>query len=277
MARTISFRETMTSSPAPDRRAPPALWMPRPRRDPVGMVVSVLVHAGLLALVLAGAIGGSIRLRAAGDGSMGPAGGGGGGGGRRVTIIDLTPPGAPAASQAAEPRVEAPLPPVEPEPEPVPAPAIEPAVDVAAAPAVAARDSGAAAGVGPGAGGGVGPGAGGGTGGGVGGGQGAGVGPGAGPGTGGDSTGIVPPQLRNWVPPTERPPRELRGQRITVTFWISADGRVERFETEPEIRDREYRDKFTEIVMKTRFRPARTRDGTAVPIVYPMTFLLPSS
>jgi len=259
------------------RRAPPALWLPRPRREPAGFVTSILLHAAIVALILGGVVGGSIRLSSPGDGSGGPAGGGGGGGGNRVAYIDLPPVGAPAAAAAAATE---PVPPVVPPPveeapieTPVTVP-VETTVAVATAPAESTADSSAGDGTGSGAG--VGSGTGGGSGGGTGGGEGTGTGIGIGPGTGGDSTDIIPPQLRNWVPPTERPPRELRGQRITVTFWISADGRVERFETDPEIRDQDYREKFTEIVMKTRFRPARTRAGEAVPFVYPMTFMLQS-
>ena len=269
----------MTTLPQekPIRRAPPALWLPSPRRDPVGLIASILVHAALLALVIGGAIGGSIRLRAAGDGSDGPAGGGGGGGGARVSYIELPSVGAPASATAATPEPVPPVetPPVEEAPVvPVPLPS-ETAVAAAAAPTEARADTGR--GTGAGAGPGTGAGAGGGSGGGTGGGEGAGAGLGTGPGTGGDSTGIIPPQLRNLVPPiAERPPRELRGQRINVTFWVSAEGLVDRIALDPEISDRGYREKFSEIVMKTRFRPARTRAGVAVPSIYEMSITLQS-
>jgi hypothetical protein len=136
------------------------------------------------------------------------------------------------------------------------------------------RADSATSGTGQGSGSGADSGAGGGSGGGTGGGTGPGEGLGVGPGSGGDSTDIAPPQLRNWVPPMERPPKELRGRTIRVTFWVSADGRVDKFETDPEIEDRDYLEKFSEIVMKTRFRPARTRSGVPVAVVFPMDFIL---
>ena len=259
-------------------RAPPALWMPRPRREPAGFVASILLHAGLLALIVGGVIGGSIRLRGAGDG-FGPAGGGGGGGGggRRVSYIELPAVGAPAPAAVAAPEPVPPVeaPPVEEAPvEPVPPPS-ETTAAAAAAPAEARADTGSGTGAGTGTG--TGAGAGGGSGGGVGGGEGTGTGVAVGPGTGGDSTDVIPPQLRNLIPPlAERPPRELRGQRINVTFWVSAEGLVDRFAIDPEIGDRGYREKFSEIMMKTRFRPARTRAGVPVPSVYEISYTLPT-
>lgn len=260
-------------------RPPPALWMPRPRRDPVGLVASIVFHAALVALIVGGVVGGSVRLRGAGDG-YGPAGGGGGGGGgRRVSYIELPAVGA-AASAAAPVPEPVPVPPAETPPveetpvEPVPPPS-ETAVAAVAAPADARADTGSGTGAGTGAV--AGAGAGGGTGGGSGGGQGTGTGLAVGPGTGGDSTDVIPPQLRNLIPPlAERPPRELRGQRINVTFWVSVEGSVDRFAIEPEIGDRGYREKFSELLMKTRFRPARTRAGVPVPSVYEISYTLPT-
>jgi protein TonB len=235
----------------------------------------VLFHGAILALIVGGVVGGSVRLRAAGDGYGAAGGGGGGGGGRRVSYIELPSVGAPAAAETAAPEPAPPVetPPVEDAPVvPVPPPS-ETAVASAAAPAEARADTGSGTGAGTGAG--VGPGSGGGSGGGTGGGEGPGTGLGVGPGTGGDSTDIIPAQLRNLVPPiAERPPRELRGQRINVTFWVSADGLVDRFTLDPEIADRDFREKFSEIVMKTRFRPARTRAGIAVPSIYEMAITL---
>jgi hypothetical protein len=258
-------------------RAPPALWMPHPRRDPVGLVASIVVHLAIIALIVGGVVGGSVRLRGAGDG-YGPAGGGGGGGGgRRVSYIELPAVGAaaPAAVAVSEPVPPVVNPPVEETPvTPVPPPS-ESADAATPAPAEARADTGSGTGAGTGAG--VGPGAAGGSGGGTGGGVGTGTGLAVGPGTGGDSTDVVPPQLRNLIPPlAERPPRELRGQRINVTFWVSAEGLVDRFAIDPEIGDRGYREKFSEIMMKTRFRPARTRTGIPVPSVYEISYTLPT-
>ena len=258
-------------------RAPPALWMPRPRRDPVGFVASVLFHAALVALIVGGVVGGSVRIRGAGDGYGPVGGGGGGGGGRRVSYIELPAVGAsaPAATAVPEPVPVPPveIPPVEEAPvQPVPPPA-ETTVAAAAAPAESRADTGSGTGAGSGAG--TTAGTGGGSGGGSGGGEGTGTGLAVGPGTGGDSTDVIPPQLRNLIPPlAERPPRELRGQQINVTFWISAEGSVDRFALEPEIADRDYREKFAELLMKTRFRPARTRAGVPVPSVAEISYRL---
>jgi len=74
----------------------------------------------------------------------------------------------------------------------------------------------------------------------------------------------------------ERAPRALRGQRVKVTFWVKADGSVERFTTDPPIDDQKYRQQFSDLVLKTRFRPARTRAGVAVPAVVTLQFTLPT-
>jgi hypothetical protein len=251
--------------------------MPRPRRDPVGLVASILLHAAVVALIVGGVVGGSVRMRGAGDG-YGPAGGGGGGGGgRRVSYIELPAIGAAAPAAAAVPE-PVPVPPVETPPveeapvEPVPPPA-ETTAAAPAAPADVRADTGSGTGAGTGAGAGAGTVAG--SGGGSGGGQGTGTGLAVGPGTGGDSTDVIPPQLRNLIPPlAERPPRELRGQLINVTFWISVEGSVDRFTLDPEIADRGYREKFAELLMKTRFRPARTRAGIPVPSVAEISYRL---
>jgi hypothetical protein len=139
-------------------------------------------------------------------------------------------------------------------------------------PSEGAAQSGQGAGSGTGTGAGNDAGSGGGSGGGIG----TGIGAGVGAGTGGDSTGITPPSWRFFAPPLERPPKELRGRTITVRFWVRADGTVERYETVPEIQDNEYSEKFSEIALGTRWRPARRRDGTAVPAVAEMQVTLPS-
>ena len=255
----------------PHRGRPlPALTLPVPKRDRRGLVVSLILHGMLAAAMLIGGLSHfDDRRRVAGDGTFGLAGGGGGGGSPSVAYIAL--PAAAPAAPAAEP-VRTVVPPAEQPDEVEDAAIIPPPEDVAVG--TPATGDTVSTGAGSGTGSGTGAGSQGGTGGGTGGGEGAGTGLGAGPGTGGDSTDILPPQLRNWVPPTERPPKELRGLTVKVTFWITADGRVERFTTEPEIRDRDYLEKFTEIVMKTRFRPARTRVGVPVAVIYSMDFML---
>jgi hypothetical protein len=68
--------------------------------------------------------------------------------------------------------------------------------------------------------------------------------------------------------------RDGRETTFRAKLVIGADGRVDKFETDPEIEDRDYLEKFSEIVMKTRFRPARTRSGVPVAVVFPMDFIL---
>lgn len=80
--------------------------------------------------------------------------------------------------------------------------------------------------------------------------------------------------LRYWVPPTDKAPKELRGQVVNITFWVKADGSVERFETDPVIEDQKYREKFADMAMKTRFRPARTSAGKAIPYEFKVQITL---
>ncbi len=262
----------------PPRRPPPSLELPRSRRSVGGLVVSVLLHASLVALIVAGAI--RIAPPAAGDlmGGLAGGGGGGGGGGQRVSYISLPPAGAPAPP-APEPAAPVVPPPVEEAPIVTPpVPPVETPAAPAEAPAETATTAQPVAGEGTGTGTGAGSdaGSGGGSGGGQGGGLGTGSGLAVGPGTGGDSGSIRPPVLSGWAPPLDRPSKELRGATVRVTFWVGADGRVERYTTDPEIRDNGYRKKWDELVRAMRFKPARTRDGLAVPATFEATFVLPS-
>jgi hypothetical protein len=114
---------------------------------------------------------------------------------------------------------------------------------------------------------------------------GTGVRPGAGgaPGTGGaGGTGgrgeggtLRPPEPRELPLPYDTPPKELRGASLKVTFWVRVDGRVERYEVEPEIKDRDYAKKFDEVMRAFRFTPARAPDGTSVAGVAKISFILP--
>jgi hypothetical protein len=272
--------EIMAADPR-TRLPTPTFSLPEARRSPAGLIVSILFHVVLILLIAGGLIGGREVLTGLGTGfGAGPAGGGGGGGGSRVSYIELPSLGAPApkaAEQASTPEPEVvPPPPVEekPEPTPVPPPPVPAATQVAVTPGAAALASkGDGAGIGAGSD----SGRGGGSGGGSGGGTGSGVGSGVGPGTGGDSSSVTPPMLRYFVPPTDKAPKALRGQVVDVTFWVKADGSVERFQTDPSIDDEKYREKFADMAMKTRFRPARTSAGTAIPYVFTVQFTLPSN
>ena len=234
------------------------------RRGPGPLVVSLIAHALIIAaVVLVRSAEPWDRTRTPGIlGRLPGGGGGGGGGGDRVAYVTLPPAPATAAAAPTEaPEVPDPVVPP-PEPEPVTEP-VEDVVDPAPAVAVAVVPSdGAGAGAGAGQGAGVGPGSGGGTGGGTGGGEGTGIGAGTGPGTGGEGGTGRPPEPRQLIlPPLESTPRALRGRTVRVTFWVRADGGVERITVDPRIEDRGYAGKFEEAMVKYRFRPARDAAG----------------
>ena len=71
------------------------------------------------------------------------------------------------------------------------------------------------------------------------------------------------------------PPKELRGVSLNVTFWVGADGRVERYRVEPQIKDREYAKKFDEVMRAFRFTPARAPNGSRVAGTTSISFTLP--
>jgi hypothetical protein len=75
--------------------------------------------------------------------------------------------------------------------------------------------------------------------------------------------------------PFDAPPKELRGVSLNVTFWVRADGRVERYLVEPEIKDRKYAKKFDEVMRAFRFTPARAPNGTHVAGTTRISFTLP--
>ena len=117
-----------------------------------------------------------------------------------------------------------------------------------------------------------------GVGNGAGGAEGAGgVGTGGANGTSGGGEGgtLRPPEPRELPLPYDTPPKELRGASLRVTFWVRVDGRVERYEVEPAIKDREYAKKFDEVMRAFRFTPAQAPDGTSVAGVAKISFILP--
>ncbi len=186
---------------------------------------------------------------------------GGGGGGGSVRQVALPALARPAAAQVAP--VVRPSTPVVSVPDPVvvqppPPPTPEPVVVVAAPP-----DSTATPSAGQG-----GPGTGGGKGTGTGPGQGSGSGPGSGsgsgPGTGGDGGRGYPPEPRQVILPPLDYPRSLRGQTVAVTFWVGTDGRVERVALAPDIEDKGFARKFSDVMKSYRFRPARSPEGTVI-------------
>ena len=193
-----------------------------------------------------------------------PPGGGGGAGGAYISLPAYSAPRVPEAAPTPKPVTPPPEPPpVVPKEVPlVPVDTIRPEPMVAPD-STAARGPGDSVSQGP-----PGAGTGGGTGGGVGPGAGPGTGPGSGPGTGGGGVGAsgVPPQSRQMiVPPVDDRPKELKGLVVDVTFWVDAQGAVQRVEMDPAIPDRKYADKFREVMKKYRFTPARSPTGAAVP------------
>jgi hypothetical protein len=264
--------------------APLQLALPGPRRRYGGLLVSLLLHALVIAVAVRGGERLWTRTHAPGDPALllGGGGGGRGGDGPRVAYITLPPTREPVMprQQSVVPPVT--LPRIEPTPTPEPT-AILPPPEVQAPVAAQPIDSsppapdatGAAAA--PNAAPGAGPGTGGGTGGGVGAGIGSGRGPGTGPGAGGGGTGgtVRPPELRDLAFPFDKPPKELRGASLAVTFWVRLDGRVERYEVDPVISDRDYARKFDEVIRAFRFIPARAPDGSRVAGTTTVTFTLP--
>jgi hypothetical protein len=238
--------------PTPQRPAFNAYALPLPRRrEGPAAALSFVAHVTIAILVL---WRGAALVAAGGGGGLGPRGGGGGGGRPAVSWFALP---APAVAEAKEiPAVPPPavtVPTVTlPTPEPV---KIEPPLSMAVAPTVA---------VGVGAGTSGGPGEGSGTGGGKGTGTGTGVGSDSGAGSGGAASDILhaSPRWTIMIPPN--PPREIRGRRHEVRFWVTADGRVTRVEVIPPIKDGGYRRQFTESMLGYLFNPATTRDGRHV-------------
>ena len=232
--------------PVPEAIATGRLTLPRERRGP-GTIVSLVIHGAIVALIFwHGA-----AILGEGGGGSGPRGGGGGRGHTRAVLLT-----APAYSV---PQVDVPTPPAVTVPVmPVPVIPIDLArIDVPQPQANAA--TGPASGVGPG------------TGGGQGAGQGPGIGNAVGPGTGGEAGYILQASPRWLILAPVNPPTTVKGHPLVVTFWVAADGRVTRVETQPKIADAGYRRAFMERMMGYLFNPATTRDGQPVASVYPIT------
>jgi TonB family protein len=262
----------MSRKDRPTLQQPPTLLLPGARRRYGGLVVSLVLHLALLVFVLTNGDRLWRRTLQPGARSIFLIGGGGGGGGNSSAYITLPSP--PKSVAPAMPKV---APPVEPPPK-VETPPTEPEVVAPVSPPVdsvpAATSSAAADTAGTGTGSGSDDGTGGGAGGGEGTGTGPGSGPGTGPGAGGDGA-IRPPELRDLAFPFDNPPKELRGASLNVTFWVRNDGRVDRYEVVPAIADRDYAQKFDEVIRAFRFTPARMPDGTKVAGTTTVTFTLP--
>ena len=235
-----------------------SLPLPRRRQGPAA-ALSFVAHVAIAGLMLwRGA-----ELLAGGGGGTGPRGGGGGGGRTVVTRITLaTGTATQALDMPAPPAVTVPTVAL-PDPVKLDVPAIE--TMTMPPPAPAAQGSGTGTTGGPG----QGPGSGGG--------QGTGTGPGsgsdAGPGSGGEAGYILPASPRWAIFPPPGAPGAVRGQRLQVRFWVTADGRVTRVEVTPPIKDAAYRRQFNERMMGYLFTPAATRDGRRVDYVASVTVI----
>jgi len=248
----LSPAPTPVARPHPLRRVP-TLKVPLGRASPLpGTVVSLLVHAAIIfGLVWLGR-----DVLSGGAGGAGEQGGGGGRGGAagRLTFFTLPAVDPPQAELPPAPRViPPPLPTI---PTDLAIPTFEIPRDALVAPAQAAAPV-STSGTGTG-----------GTGGGTGGRDGPGAGPGSGaaqgPGTGGEGGYIFPASPRWTIIPPANAPSEIKGRRLRVRFWVTADGRVTRVEVEPPIRDGAYRREFLERMREYLFVPATTRDGRRV-------------
>lgn len=233
-----------------------ALPLPRRREGPAA-VLSLLAHVAVAVLML---WRGAELFESGGGGGPGPRGGGGGGGRQPVSWFALPTPSSPQ-------QVD--VPPLAPAPSvavPTVTVAIPDAVKIevpTATMAVPGTTAGATGG----------PGQGPGTGGGRGTGTGTGVGVDSGPGSGGDARYIFPASPRWTIFPPPGAPREARGRRHDVRFWVTAEGRVTRVEVTPPIKDADYRREFTERMMGYLFNPATTRDGRHVAYVASVTVI----
>jgi len=234
-----------------------ALPQPRRREGPAA-ALSFLAHIAIAILVLwRGA-----ALFEGGGGGSGPRGGGGGGGRPAVSWFAI-----PAISSAQAHDI--PQPPAVTVPT-VAVPAMEPVkIDVPPPAVVIAPPPSAAVGTGAGTTGGAGQGPG--SGGGRGTGTGTGVGADSGAGSGGNASDIFPASPRWTIFPPPGAPREARGRRHEVRFWVTAEGRVTRVEVTPPIKDSGYRREFTDRMMGYLFNPATTRDGRHVDYVATVT------
>jgi hypothetical protein len=264
------FRADSTPSIEACTRAPvtPILRLPGTPHRFSGLALSVALHIALVALLVSHGEQLWRRTLSPGDPTLGRSGGGAGGG-TRVSYITL-----PSMGRVESPpkfTVTVPVPPQpvvqKPAPDPVP---VTPAV-TAPAESVAPPDTaaGTLAGTGPGAGGNVG----GGNTGGAGTGTGEGTGPGIG--RGGEGGGKRPPEPRDMSFPFDSPPKELRGASLDVTFWVRADGRVERYRVAPQIRDQKYAKQFDETMRAFRFTPARAPNGALVADTITISVTLP--
>ena len=264
----MTFSDDAGTHDPPNR---PAYRVPvgLPQRDEgrrQGVIVSVLVHAVIIALLLIPIMFAhtAITRIEQGAGGAGPAGGGGGGSsgvtGARETLRYVRVARDPVPTPAVLPPVPkpvvapVPVPPVTPKPDPV-----TKTPDLSAIPAPASVVASAAPGAGSGRDGTAGNGPG--SGGGVGAGIGAGRGSGTGPGTGGGTQANYPPSPIEFFLPPLPPPSSVRGFRFVAEFDVDSTGKVLHVDFSP-TRDGDYNRRLTSVLTSMRFRPGTRPDGT---------------
>jgi hypothetical protein len=223
-------------------------------------VLSAALHLAVIALLVW--MGRRHFFDSPTPGEEGRGGGGGGGGIRGIAVFTARAMGRPLVQQQPPPAQQALTVPQH----VVPLPESPPKDSLPVTPTPTAPT---AAGEGPGQGAGVGPGGGTGTGGGTGGGTGTGTGSDSGAGGGAGGSILLPVMIGMPVPP-QHPPRELRGTELTILFSLDEYGHVVDVRFDPPIRDRGYRNDWSEILKAFHFSPAHTREGRAVAFVYPV-------
>jgi protein TonB len=233
-----------------------------------GAIISVLVHALIIAFLIIPVFYASVTLVRIeqGAGGAGPAGGGGGGNGgsksyhETLRFVRVTPTAVPTPTQLP------PVPPVLPKvqaPTPVIPPMQQPVVRSPEQPSVPApmQTISSTNGAGPGSGrdgtAGNGPGSGGGIGSGIGPGRGSGIGPG----TGGGTQANYPPQPIEFFLPPLPPPASVRGFKFIAEFDVDSTGHVIEYTFSP-TRDGDYNRRIASILKLMRFRPGTRPDGT---------------
>lgn len=227
------------------------------RRSPLGLSVAIALHILIGFLLLVRIRQDFVRVLDTGSVTPGTRGGGGGGGGRVAYIpLPAESPRAPAPEVVAPPAVTPP--PVVVTPTPVPPTIIPPVTEPQLATSTGVVSADSVAGTGAGQGGG----AGGGTGGGVG--PGSGPGTGAGTGTGGDGGAGRAAEPRHFILPPGDAPKDLRGIDFKLTFYVNADGTVDRVTVAPTIKDRKFANKIDEVMRDYRFKPALGPDGVPI-------------
>ncbi len=244
------------------------IGIPRRKEGRAGIVVSVLIHAAIIALlglpfVFAPTI---IERIEQGAGGPGPAGGGGGGrGGVRgpqetLRFVKVTPQQVPTPTTLPPiptpviPKLEPPKPQITPPAQPDIKPPEQAAVT---APVTTIASIGTGPGTGRDGTTGNGPGSGGGVGSGIGTGRGSGVGPG----TGGGVQANYPPQPIEFFLPPLPPPASVRGFRFIAEFDVDSTGRVLDFKFS-ETRDGDYNRRIASVLRSMRFRPGTRPDGS---------------